>query len=479
MGTVYRAFDLEANATCAVKVMATPESKPEAMLTQRFDREIRLLSQFQHPNIVRIFGASEHEGFRFYAMELIDGQSLEQRMRRGSRLAYPDVLRYGLQLCDALAHIHYHGVIHRDLKPANIMVSSSDVIKLTDFGIAKDVSGLATTRLTKADHTVGTVQYMSPEQLGGGELGPQSDLYSFGIVLYEMLCGRLPFIGKTMFEYMNQRMAGVFALPSAVDRGIPTDFDTLVKSLMAQVPAVRPRDATAVRSELIEIQQKWQRGTLSWREPSVEFEISLRPTIEMPAEHPSPDPGSTVDQPMSAPPSSAWLGSTPALVAAFVLLTAVGAYLLWPTGPEAYIRNARALMQSRDPADWLVAKRRYLDPLRQRFPDSPYAGEAGLYLSKIEFRAASLRAEKAVARGEPLSGSSEAEKQYVQARLAEKAGNYDRGLELCRSVVESFQDSPSEYVWVALARELTEILSAAQKRVHDEAPRSSSKSAIP
>src|SRR5262249_42642779 len=152
--------------------------------TRRFEREANILKQLSHPNIVKYYGASRHERMRYYAMEYLEGQSLDQILERRGRLSWEEVVILAQQLCAALQHAHEKGVVHRDLKPSNLMLLPDGTLKLTDFGIAKD---LDVTRLTETNCTVGTASYMSPEQCRGEtNLTPKSDLYSLGVVLYEL-----------------------------------------------------------------------------------------------------------------------------------------------------------------------------------------------------------------------------------------------------------------------------------------------------
>src|SRR3954454_19268638 len=192
MGTVYRGRHVKTGQVFAVKVMAPGIGTTNTNARDRFDREVKILKQFNHPHIVRLFGAGKSHGMRYYAMEYLQGESLDRVMARRGRLTWEEVVSLGQQLCTALQHAHEQGVIHRDLKPSNLMVLPDGTLKLTDFGIAKDVD---VTQLTAANCTVGTAAYMSPEQCRGERiLTPKSDLYSLGVVFYELLTGKKPFI---------------------------------------------------------------------------------------------------------------------------------------------------------------------------------------------------------------------------------------------------------------------------------------------
>ena len=172
----------------------------------RFEREVAILKQLNHPNIVRFNGSGRSAGTPFYTMEYIEGESLDHVMARRGRMTWEEVVELGQQSCAALQHAHEQGIIHRDLKPSNIMVLPDGTLKLTDFGIAKDTD---VTALTAANCTVGTAAYMSPEQCRGErDLTHKSDLYSLGVMFYELLTGRKPFMAETAMEMFMQHVNG-------------------------------------------------------------------------------------------------------------------------------------------------------------------------------------------------------------------------------------------------------------------------------
>src|SRR5262245_24066671 len=213
MGTAYRGNYPKTGQKIALKIML-PGAAENKNTADRFRREIDILKQLVHPNIVRILGDGKHNGQRFYAMEFIQGESLDRVLARRGRLSWEEVVQYGQQLCSALQHAHEKGVIHRDLKPSNLMLLSDGTLKLTDFGIAKD---LDVTQLTEANCTVGTASYMSPEQCRGERiLTAKSDLYSLGIVFYELLTGRKPFQADNVMDMFMCHVKGSFERPSRV-----------------------------------------------------------------------------------------------------------------------------------------------------------------------------------------------------------------------------------------------------------------------
>jgi serine/threonine protein kinase/tetratricopeptide (TPR) repeat protein len=202
MGEVYRARDQKLCRDVAIKLL--PETfTPDGERLARFEREARLLASLNHPHIGAIYGLEEEDGIRALVLELVEGESLAERIARGPA-SLLEVLRIGIQLTSALAFAHDHGILHRDIKPANVMVLRDDTVKLVDFGIAKAAlpARLGTDAPTEAGSTregtlLGTLQYMSPEQLCGRPLDARSDVFSVGLVLYEAATGAHPFRGET------------------------------------------------------------------------------------------------------------------------------------------------------------------------------------------------------------------------------------------------------------------------------------------
>ncbi len=254
MGAVYRGKYVKTGQTVAIKVMAPGLGTTAGNAAARFEREAKILKQLNHPNIVRLFGVGKFHGTPYYAMEYVQGESLDKVMARRDRMTWEEVVDVGQQLCAALQHAHEAGIVHRDLKPSNLMVLPDGTLKLTDFGIAKD---LDVTGLTAANCTVGTAAYMSPEQCKGEpHITHKSDLYSFGIVLYELITGKKPFNAENAMEMFVQHVHGTFERPSRVALDVPIWLDNLVCQLMEKKPEHRPFDAATVSQALSSIQEK-------------------------------------------------------------------------------------------------------------------------------------------------------------------------------------------------------------------------------
>jgi len=204
MGEVYRARDTRLERTIAIKILPAQFSS-DAVRKQRFEREAKTISALNHPHICMLFDVGHQDGIDFLVMECVEGETLAKRLEKGP-LPLEQVLKYGSQIADALEKAQRSGIVHRDLKPANIMLTPTGV-KLLDFGLAKPAPPLASSAaltaasanlpVTEQGTVIGTLRYMSPEQVEGKELDGRSDIFSLGTVLYEMLTGQLAFEGKS------------------------------------------------------------------------------------------------------------------------------------------------------------------------------------------------------------------------------------------------------------------------------------------
>lgn len=263
MGSVYRARfiqDGKDERIVALKVIAFGLSNNDQALA-RFEREANILKQLKHPNIVRLHATGRYKNTPFFAMEYVAGQSLdkiiaERLMSAPTRppFTWEEVVEMGKPLCSALQHAHDKGIVHRDLKPSNLMMTEEGILKLTDFGIAKD---LDVTALTGQNNTIGTAAYMSPEQCKGERfLTGKSDIYSLGIVFYELLTGRKPFVAESSVDMFLLHVNGSFIRPAQINPTIPIWLDTLVCQMMEKKPELRPRDAAMVGLVLDEITEK-------------------------------------------------------------------------------------------------------------------------------------------------------------------------------------------------------------------------------
>jgi tetratricopeptide (TPR) repeat protein len=251
MGVVYRAVDVSHGARpFAVKVIRD-ELSDDPMVRKRFINEAAIVDQLHHPNIVRIFERGEHDGKLFIAMELLDGPSLADVIKRGEAVPIRLCLDVMAQLADAIAKIHSKGIVHRDLKPENVMLveteGSKNVVKLLDFGLATTQS---LTRLTQTGMILGTIAYLPPEQITDRSVTAASDLYSLGVIAYELLTLQKPFLGETPVDIIKHVLDHEPEAPARIRADIPGPLNDLVLEMMSKDPASRPSDAAlAIRIE--------------------------------------------------------------------------------------------------------------------------------------------------------------------------------------------------------------------------------------
>jgi len=270
MGVVYEAEDLTLGRRVALKALP-PEFALDEARRQRFTREAKAVAALNHPNIVTVYAIEEHEGRHYIAMELVDGRTLQAHIpKKGMPLA--DTLKIAEQLADALAAAHSRGIIHRDVKPANIIVTPEVRIKVLDFGLSKlreGVAGEASTTtaaagdaVTGEGRIVGTVAYMSPEQAQGSAVDHRSDIFSMGIVLYEMVTGVRPFVGDTNVAVLSSIIKDHPRLASDANALVPIELARIIRRCLQKDPEQRYQSAKDLRNEISELREESASGEL-------------------------------------------------------------------------------------------------------------------------------------------------------------------------------------------------------------------------
>ena len=258
MGEVYRATDTRLDRAVAIKVLRQ-EMADNRERRERFEREARTISSLNHPHICTLYDVGEQDGTHFLVMELVEGQTLEQRLQKGG-LPLAEALKYTIQIADALDKAHRQGVVHRDLKPGNVMITRSGV-KLLDFGLAKlkgdaaTASGLSQApthdrALTTEGTILGTLQYMAPEQLEGKDADSRSDIFAFGAVVYEMVTGQKAFNGTSQASLIGAIMNSEPKSMTEVQEMTPAGLDHIVRTCLAKDPEDRWQTARDLMREL-------------------------------------------------------------------------------------------------------------------------------------------------------------------------------------------------------------------------------------
>src|SRR5438874_6077741 len=249
MANVYLAEDQELGRRVAIKMLDARHAQDEQFV-ERFRREAKNAAGLSHPNIVSIYDRGEAEGTYYIAMEYLEGRTLKELILSRGPTPIPVAIDYTRQILAALSFAHRNGIVHRDIKPHNVVVGPDGRLKVTDFGIAR--SG-GTSQMTEAGSIIGTAQYLSPEQARGAPVDQRSDIYSVGIVLYEMLTGPVPFTGETPLEIAMKHLPATPEPPSAKRPDIPRELDLVVLRALAKDPEDRYASAADMEADLARV----------------------------------------------------------------------------------------------------------------------------------------------------------------------------------------------------------------------------------
>jgi len=245
MANVYLAEDQELGRRVAIKILNDRHANDEQFV-ERFRREAKNAAALSHPNIVSIYDRGEAEGTYYIAMEYLDGRSLKELILSRDPAPIGVTVEYAQQVLSALGFAHRHGIVHRDIKPHNVLVDGEGRVKVTDFGIAR----AGTSQMTEAGSIVGTAQYLSPEQARGGDVDQRSDIYSVGVLMYEMLTGEVPFSGDTPVEIAMKHLSQTPEPPSMRRHDVPRELDMIVMRALAKNPDDRYQSADEMKADL-------------------------------------------------------------------------------------------------------------------------------------------------------------------------------------------------------------------------------------
>lgn len=421
MGIVYRAKYLKTGQIVALKVLS-PDASADEKVQQRFDREMDILKRLDHKNIVKYYGGGKLGQQRFYAMELMEGGSLEEALKKRGKLSWEQTIDVGKAVARALEHAHYYGIVHRDLKPANLFLSRDGRLKLGDFGIARDTERTA---LTAAGKTLGTYAYMAPEQISGKPpVSRKTDQYALGCVLFELLAGKPPFEADNVAGMLMQHLEVKPPRVRSLAPDCPVWLEKVIEKLLEKDPDDRYFDARAVYVALDEVTTREAEGaSVSQRTAAGDVTV---------ASH-SRDPElrkilrrRKKKRKKTAEPfyQRAWF-----LVLCLVLLAGAVAWAAWPLSDRDRMQRGLALMVQaseldEDDADRAILMQdaeEYFRKVLDHAPDGPEADEARKQLLVIETDRLRRQVESRIARSR--SPRNVAEGLYMEARQAETEGD--------------------------------------------------------
>jgi serine/threonine protein kinase/Flp pilus assembly protein TadD len=246
MGRVYKVMDTKISEKVALKLLK-PEIASDKKTIERFSNELKFARKIRHKNVCQMFDLNEEKGIHYITMEYVPGEDLRSMIRMSGQLSIGTAVNIAKQICEGLTEAHKIGVVHRDLKPQNVMIDRDGIARVMDFGIARSIKGKG---ITGAGVMIGTPEYMSPEQVEGKEVDPRSDIYSLGVILYEMATGRVPFEGDTPFTIGVKHKSEAPKDPRELNSHIPEDLSGLILKCMEKLKDDRYQNPGEVRAEL-------------------------------------------------------------------------------------------------------------------------------------------------------------------------------------------------------------------------------------
>ena len=445
MGIVYRATYTKNGAPVALKVLSPEVSDSEA-LQRRFEREISILKKLQHPNIVRYYGGGRFGAQRFYAMELVAGGSVEDYLKEKKKLPWEEALDITMQVAKALEHAHEAGIVHRDLKPANLLRTKEQVIKLTDFGIARDTTATA---LTAAGKTVGTYAYMAPEQIRGKPpVDKKTDLYALGCVLFEMIAGETPFLSENQGEMLMMHLQEEPPRVTSLVPDCPIFVEDLIFHLLEKNPDDRPYDALALQVEIEDVLKK------IGDQRSIAAETLAGGTA-------------TADGTRGGDELKAALGKTkkkkkkqdssPFYERTWFLglcLSVVLAFIVWhilPWGEDKLMAEAERLVKSEFASDQIQARDKYLKLLLERYPQGRHANQATSMIIDVDKKETATQMRGRAARRQPPA--NEAERQFLNAEKFLQFGDQVTALRKFGAILDLFKTKDEYRIYVMLCQD--------------------------
>ena len=474
-GSVYHAVHLQRRRAMAVRVM-TQHLGHSGASVREFAREVEFLKTLEHPNVVRVFGGGVYDDEAYLAMELVQGESLDEILATSGRLPWETVADYAAQACQGLEYAHQRGTIHQNLSTAKLLLTPEGKIRITDFRGNR----LNHYDRWEAQPHLSSVAYMAPEQLRGEKnVSPKTDLYSLGCVMFELVTGRLPFEARTAVEMREKHLQEPAPRISTLVFDCPIWLDTLVEQLLEKDPNKRPHYASAVSVALQEVRQNFIAGI-------VEHAVSGSSALKSQAGN--TDVRRLLRRKSTSRREKQWVPVYERgwfLGACAALVIGLCTWALWPASEEQLFAKAEVLMASGERSQWLEARERYLEPLLARFPEGKHAPQARHYLEQIEMKSAQARVELNLRLGR--RGRTEGERRYGEAWELEQDGELAEALAAYEEVLEEVDAKGEDAPYVKLAGQQIEkvkpalaLAAAAEKQELDAAsPETSAENGAP
>jgi hypothetical protein len=443
-GTVYTATHVTARKLVAVKVLrgdlvARLVSSETAMA--EFLGHLKNIRLLAHPGIARYYGGGRADHDVYLVTELVRGEPLGAKIARCGRLELDDVLRYAAGICDALQYAQTRGFLHRNLSATNVLVTDDGQAKLTDFGIDGVTYGY---RAEGAPRVTGNPAYLSPEQLRGESGTPRSDVYSLGVLVYQMLSGQLP-----------ERPPGAGGEPprlSSLVTDCPVWLDALVAQMLDRDPGNRPQDAGAVSLALAEVRQNLAEG----RGVAAHAAAGQISQLKIPRDVAVQNPLRRHKPREKLPLYRQTWPRAVGLAALLVLVVGAIVWGVWPPSEDELFAEAEKLMATSDPDQWHEARTQYLMPLQKRFPQGKYAAKVQEYLDRVEMDDAERRMNMNLRLRRPPK--SQGEELYVRARAYHQFGDRGTAQEKYAGLVKLLAGQAEERPYVNLARRQSALL---------------------
>ncbi len=441
---VLRAVHVERQTSMAIKLLPRHVAV-RAMGASTFPDDVKVLQRLQHPNIAHLYGGAIEQGQPYLALELVDGESLRERLDRRGKLPWDATVEIADAVCDALRHAHEQGVVHRRLTPSRILLTPKGGVKLIGFDCAwadhDEVLGLHS--------PMNVAYYLAPEEFRGKKSAslPTCDLFSLGVILYECLSGELPWPSHSPAHLVRAERASPAARVSTKALDCPIWLDVLVMQLLAVKRQDRPTSAEETHRAIVDAQRKVASGmgaaqhAWSGRQGRLSIDTDRSELRQL---RRSQRRRQRDDSPFY---ERAWF-----LAASLVALVGFGIWAMMPLGEEALFAKAQPLMESDAPSDWRKAEALYLHSFRKRFPDSKHAEQLQKFGTQFDMHRAETRTKNNERLGRPAQ--SEAEQRFAEASRYKRFGDRLTAWQKYEALVRLFNQSDDAYdqAYVNLAR---------------------------